>query len=30
MVLFKDGKPVHSIIGAMPKHKLLKELSQWL
>ena len=30
MVLFKDGKPVHSVIGAMPKHKLMKELSQWL
>ena len=30
MVLFKDGKPVHSVIGAMPKHMLLKELSQWL
>ena len=30
MVLFKDGNPVHTIVGAMPKHKLLKELSEWI
>ena len=30
MVLFKDGNPVHTIAGAMPKHKLLKELSEWI
>ena len=30
MVLFKDGNPVHTVIGAMPKHKLLKELAQWI
>lgn len=30
MVLFVDGKPVKTIIGAMPKHKLLKELSEWI
>lgn len=30
MVLFEDGKPIHSIFGAMPKHMLMKELSQWL
>jgi thioredoxin 1 len=30
MVLFVDGKPVKKIIGAMPKHKLLKELSEWI
>jgi thioredoxin 1 len=30
MVLFKDGQPVHTIIGAMPKHRLLKELEQWI
>lgn len=30
MVLFKDGNPVHTIIGAMPKHKLLKELAEWI
>jgi thioredoxin 1 len=30
MVLFKDGIPVHTIIGAKPKHKILKELAEWL
>ena len=30
MVLFKDGNPVHTVIGAMPKHKLLAELAQWI
>ncbi len=30
MVLFKDGKPVHRVQGAMPKHKILKELEEWL
>lgn len=30
MVLFKDGLPVHTIVGAMPKHRLLKELSEWI
>ena len=30
MVLFKDGNPVHTITGAMPKHKLVKELAQWI
>lgn len=30
MVLFVDGKPVKTINGAMPKHKLLKELSEWI
>lgn len=30
MVLFVGGKPVHRITGAMPKHKLLRELSEWL
>ena len=30
MVLFKDGKPVHTMVGAMPKHRLLKELSEWI
>ena len=30
MVLFKDGNPVHTIIGAMPKHKIVKELAQWI
>jgi thioredoxin 1 len=30
MVLFKNGKPVHTVRGAMPKHRLLKELAEWL
>jgi thioredoxin 1 len=30
MVLFKDGNPVHRIIGAIPKHKMLKELAEWI
>ena len=30
MVLFKDGNPVHTITGAMPKHKLVRELAQWI
>ena len=30
MVLFKDGSPVHRVVGAMPKHKLLEELSKWI
>jgi len=30
MVLFKDGKPVHTVLGAKPKHVLLKELSEWI
>jgi len=30
MVLFVDGNPVHRIVGAKPKHALLKELSQWV
>jgi thioredoxin 1 len=30
MVLFIDGKPVHNIIGAKPKHIMLKELSPWI
>ena len=30
MVLFSDGKPVHNIIGAKPKHVVLKELSPWI
>jgi len=30
MVLFDNGRPVHRIVGAMPKHKLLKEFSEWL
>jgi len=30
MVLFKDGNPVHIVVGAKPKHKLLAELAQWI
>ena len=30
MVLFKDGQPVKTIIGAKPKHLLLKDLSEWI
>ena len=30
MVLFKDGNPVHTIVGAMPKHKLMQELATWI
>jgi thioredoxin 1 len=30
MVLFKSGQPVKTIIGAKPKHLLLKELSEWI
>ena len=30
MVLFKSGQPVRMINGAMPKHMLLKELSEWI
>jgi thioredoxin 1 len=30
MVLFKSGQPVKTIIGAKPKHLLLKELSEWM
>jgi thioredoxin 1 len=30
MVLFKNGNPVHTIIGAKPKHILLKELAEWI
>lgn len=30
MVLFKDGEPVHSVIGAKPKHAIIKELEEWI
>ena len=30
MVLFVDGSPVHTIIGAKPKHLMMKELDQWI
>lgn len=30
MVLFKSGQPARIINGAMPKHMLVKELSEWI
>ena len=30
MVLFKSGKPVKTIIGAKPKHVILKEIEEWV
>jgi len=30
MILFKDGKPVITIIGAKPKHVLLKQLAEFI
>ena len=30
MILFKGGKPVHTIIGAKPKHVIMKELEEWI
>ena len=30
MVLFKGGNPVKTIIGAKPKHLMIKELEEWL
>ena len=30
MVLFKSGKPIKTIVGAKPKHLILKELSEWI
>ena len=30
MVLFKSGQPVKTIVGAKPKHVLLKELAEWI
>ena len=30
MVLFKDGQPVKTIVGAKPKHIMIKELSEWI
>ena len=30
MVLFKGGKPVKTIIGAKPKHIIMKELEEWI
>ena len=30
MVLFKNGQPVKTIVGAKPKHIMIKELSEWI
>lgn len=30
MIVFENGLPAHNIIGAMPKHRLLKELDGWI
>ena len=30
MVLFKDGNPVHTVIGAKPKHAMIRELAEWI
>ena len=30
MIVFKYGQPVHTIIGAMPKARLEKELAEWI
>jgi thioredoxin 1 len=30
MVLFRDGQPIHTIIGAKPKHVIMKEIEQWI
>lgn len=30
LILFVDGKPVNTIIGAKPKHVLIKEMQDWI
>ena len=30
ILVLEDGVPVHTIVGAMPKHKLMKELEPWI
>jgi thioredoxin 1 len=30
MVLFKEGKVVHTITGAKPKHLIIKEIQEWI
>ena len=30
LILFKDGKAVHQIVGAKPKHVVLKEILEWI
>lgn len=30
ILVLENGVPVHQVIGAMPKHKLMKELEPWI
>jgi thioredoxin 1 len=30
MVLFKNGQPVHTMVGAKPKHVIMKEIEPWI
>ena len=30
MILFKNGEKVATLVGAKPKHMLMKELSEWI
>ena len=30
MVLFKGGQQVHMIVGAKPKHAIVKEIQEWI
>lgn len=30
MILFKNGEPVHTIVGAKPKHAIMKEIQEWI
>jgi hypothetical protein len=30
MILFENGIPMKTIVGAKPKHLMLKELEEWL
>ena len=30
MIVFENGLPAHNIVGAMPKHRLEKELEGWI
>lgn len=29
-ILFKDGKPIKTIIGAKPKHIMMEEIKEWI
>lgn len=30
MILFQNGVMVHEIVGAMPKHLLMREIQEWI